>query len=151
MKIECGPVHLKDEPNYDLKQNFYITTPMALSMLKPLFLSILLLIAAMLLVATSAFSNPLPQQPLLLAQTPGTDVPMAAEQPAEPLTPKAAEVSEPANGATKGTTTNSEAADRQPATEAVSPESTPDSDRSESAGPYDMEMIKAFNRALYGS
>ena len=120
-------------------------------MLKTLFLGILLFIASTLLVANVALSSPSPERILFIAQTPVTEHHLEEIQPVEPTNPEESSSSETGNTATNNTSRDSKTANQQPATEESLPEVNLDSEKSESSGPYDMEAIKAFNRALYGS
>ncbi|NJR61043.1 MAG: hypothetical protein HC769_20770 [Cyanobacteria bacterium CRU_2_1] len=109
--------------------------------LKTWLLSLLLLIASTVLIANAAFSSPLFYQDAVLAQT-QMEPSIGGEQPEESVNPQTPEGSEPKAD---------ETGDRQRTDEEAAASSTSDQDQSQSAGPYDMESIKAFNRALYGS
>jgi hypothetical protein len=123
---------------------------MKLSLLKTLFLGILLLIASTVLLANTALSSPSSQQMLLFAQAP-TEPQIEEIQPLEPPLLQESSSPETESTPTKTTSTDSQTTTEQGASEKSPSETTSDSDRSQSAGPYDMEAIKAFNRALYGS
>ena len=120
-------------------------------MLKTLLLGILLCIASTLLSANTALSNPLPEQIQFIAQTPVGEAKIEEAQPVEPAQPQESSSPETRNSATKNTSKDSETANRQGTNKESPSGATPESKPSQSAGPYDMEAIKAFNRALYGS
>ncbi len=132
-------------------QKFPIQIPVKLSMLKTLFLGILIWIASTLLVANVALSNPSPERMLLIAQTPVTENPLKETQPVELTNPEETSSPETANTTLKNTSTENKKVIQPPENEESLPKVTPDSEQSQSSGPYDMEAIQAFNRALYGS
>lgn len=88
----------------------------------------------MLLIATVVFNASgqlsLVAHPVWLAQQ--SETPPETEQPAK-------------------TTTNIETGDQQAKSDQDTDEQKSTASSQDAAGPYDMEAIKAFNRALYGS
>ncbi|HEY9609147.1 hypothetical protein [Allocoleopsis sp.] len=124
---------------------------MKLSMLKTLLLGIFLCIASTLLTANTALSNPLPQQVRFIAQTPVGEPKIEEVQPVEPAKPQESSSPEAGNSTTKNTSKDSETANQQGTNQESPSEAASKSKASQPAGPYDMEAIKAFNRALYGS
>ncbi len=115
--------------------------------LKILCLTIVLFASATGLLTEAALSKPLVNNIAIAAQVPVTS-PSPEETPSkETTTPQSSASSE-----AKGKTANS---DRQPAdSQSVESERTqqePDKTPSVPAGPYDMQRIQQFNRALYGS
>jgi hypothetical protein len=116
---------------------------MKLSILKTLLISILLFIAPTELFTNTALSSPSPQSMGFIAQTPGIEPQIEKNQNPQPP--------ETTNATVKNTSKNSETLNQQPTKEASPSGATAQRNPSESAGPYDMEMIKAFNRGLYGS
>lgn len=109
-------------------------------MLKTLFLSVLLFITSVL-IFNPLLGVPLPQALALIAPTPVV-VAQAAQPSPQDTQP------EPENA---NPLSNDDNRAKQPETEESSARTTADRQPTESAGPYDMEAIKAFNRALYGS
>lgn len=97
-----------------------------------LFQSLIFWVASVLVIIHAIFSYPSLSMPL---------VAQAAEQ---------AEQSQPTESSSEAKPANTDKTDSSEAT-APDAEQQTASDSEESAGPYDMEAIKAFNRALYGS
>ena len=115
--------------------------------LKVLCLTLVLFITATGLVTNVALSTPFSHSVLVTAQAPVTSPSLEETPTSETTTPQASESSK-----LKGEAANST---KQPAgskrIDSERAKSTPDKTPSRSAGPYDMERIKQFNRALYGS
>lgn len=120
---------------------------MKTSILRVLFLTVVLFITSTIVITDIAFSSPLLRGSQLIAETtlngqPSAEMPSketAKIAPSEPLKTKV-EV-------TKSTQQSTQSQAGELTQKAAKPQETP----SESGGPYDMEAIKAFNRALYGS
>lgn len=120
---------------------------MKTSVLKVLCLTLVLLITATGLVTEVVLSIPLSHEILVTAQAAVTN-PLLEETPSlETAIPQASESSK-----SKGTAENitKQPADSKPR-DSERVKSALDKTPSLSAGPYDMERIKQFNRALYGS
>lgn len=111
-------------------------------MLKTIFVSVFLFFASILLVANAAWSSPL-QHGIIVAQTSVTPVPSS-----ESATPQVSKSSQTTS--TKSPKDNKAEAFKDQ-NKKTSTSSRSQNTETESGGPYDMESIKAFNRALYGS
>ena len=120
---------------------------MKISVLKVLSLTLVLFITATGLITEVALSTPLFHGMLVTAQAPVTTSSLLETPSSETTTPQASESSKSKAEAANSTQqpTDSKSVDSERA------KSTPDKKPSPSAGPYDMERIKQFNRALYGS
>jgi hypothetical protein len=124
-------------------------TPMKPSILLTCCLAIVLWLVTFSAITHLAFSQPLLDRTPIVAQVtdplPVNELPRSQTLPTPQTTDSSA--------AQEETATNTE--EKQPATSEDEQEaanrSTPESPPSESAGPYDMEAIREFNRALYGS
>ncbi len=116
-------------------------------MLNTIFLAVFRFFASILLVINVALSSPLLHGTFIIAQTSGITLPSEATPSEEPATSQASESSQTTQ---KRTPVDSKAAVEVQSKKASTP-STSGNIQSESGGPYDMESIKAFNRALYGS
>jgi hypothetical protein len=115
--------------------------------LKVLCLTLILFTSATGLLTEAALSTPLVHKIAIAAQAPVT-----SSSPEERLSNETTTPQSSASSEAKSKTANS---DRQPAdSQSVKSERTkqvPDKTPSVPAGPYDMQRIKQFNRALYGS
>ena len=120
---------------------------MKTSILRVFFLTLVLFITSTLLISDIALSSPLLSGSQFLAETTLTSQP-SAEMPSKetakinPSEPLEAKVEVP-----ESTQQSTQSQAGELTQKAAKPQETP----SESGGPYDMEAIKAFNRALYGS
>jgi hypothetical protein len=112
-------------------------------MLKNLFADLFRLIAATVLminlILLSPFSQPGLAVPLSIATSP-EQAPVTSTNPQPSGTPK-----------TQGAQKSAESQTQRNAAQKASQNSTSDKEQSKPAAPYDMEAVKAFNRALYGS
>lgn len=120
---------------------------MKTSVLKVLCLTLVLFITVTGLVTDVALGNPLSHEILVTAQAPAINPSLEETPSLEKAIPQASESSK-----SKGTAENStkQPADIKPR-DSERVKSALDKTPSPSAGPYDMERIKQFNRALYGS
>jgi hypothetical protein len=112
-------------------------------MLKTIFLSIFTFFVSSLLVANLAWSHPLQHDPSIVAQF------FQTNQPAEVTS--AADSTDTQKTESSQTSRDSREQAPQDSKRGKPTLSQSDRNQSESGGPYDMEAIKAFNRALYGS
>ncbi|HEY9620151.1 MAG TPA: hypothetical protein V6C78_07265 [Crinalium sp.] len=113
--------------------------------MKSLLLSVLswaiaLLITLTGLIAPPAFAEPLLQTNATIAQTATDDV--EQQEPSSETAPATEEKSEEAGEKSDRQSSESESTSTQSSSEKTPPPS---------AGPYDMDNIQNFNRALYGS
>lgn len=120
---------------------------MKTSVLKVLCLTLVLFITATGLITEVAFSTPLFHGMLVTAQAPVTKSSLLETPSSETTTPQASESSKSKVEAANST---KQPAESKPV-DSERVKSKPDKKPSPSAGPYDMERIKQFNRALYGS
>lgn len=120
---------------------------MKTSVLKVLSLTLLLFITTTGLITEVAFSTPLFHGMLVTAQAPVTASSLLETPSSETTTPQASESSKSKVEAANST---KQPAESKPV-DSERVKSKPDKTPSPSAGPYDMERIKQFNRALYGS
>lgn len=117
------------------------------SVLKVLCLTLVLFITATNFLTEVALSIPLSARLLVTAQSPVTSPSLKETPSLKTAAPQASESS-----TSKGKVENSTEQPRDRKTvDSERVKSTPDKTPSPSAGPYDMERIKQFNRALYGS
>jgi hypothetical protein len=117
-------------------------------MLKIIFLAAFLFFTSILLVPNAALSSPLLHGTFISVQTSVTSPPSEATPSSKPATPQASESSQTER---KRTPLDSIAPAPEVESKEVPTSSKSSNTQSESGGPYDMESIKAFNRALYGS
>lgn len=128
----CACVELRSKVEF--YQTFHIVF-----MLKNSLSRIVLWIASILLMANATLSTPVFASTLLMAQTsPDTSITDTQE-------------SNPSESETEAETPASDREATKPKGDRTAPATNSNQDKSESTGPYDMEAIKAFNRALYGS
>jgi hypothetical protein len=120
---------------------------MKTSVLKVLCLTLVLFITATGLITEVAFSTPLFHGMLVTDQAPVTASSLEETPSSETTTPQASESSKSKVEAANST---KQPAESKPV-DSERVKSKPDKKPSPSAGPYDMERIKQFNRALYGS
>jgi cytoskeletal protein RodZ len=131
--------------NYDLRINSLIESRKA--MLKNLFLGMFQWIASAILIVNLALFNPFAQP------VPFTSLPIAAspvEQPSSATSINPQPSSEPTPQDESRPAELQRRDGQNPAQDLTSDQKT-NQDQAEPAAPYDMEAIKAFNRALYGS
>lgn len=113
-------------------------------MLKIIFLAVFLFSVSILTIDNAALSSPLLHGTFIAAQTLETSLPSKVKPSSESAIPQA---SESAQTNQKSTPVESKISEKE---ENSIPEKSSNT-QSDSGGPYDMESIKAFNRALYGS
>ena len=113
-------------------------------MLKNLIADLFRLIAATILIVNLALLSPFSQPglavPLSIAASP-EQPPVTSANPQPSGTPKTQDA----------TQKSAESQTQRSADQNASQNSTSDKEQSKPAAPYDMEAVKAFNRALYGS
>lgn len=120
---------------------------MKTSILRVLFLTVVLFITSTLVITDIALSSVLLRGSPLLAETTLTSQPSAEMPSKETANIDPSEPLETKVKVTKSTQESTQSKAGELTQKASQPQETP----SESGGPYDMEAIKAFNRALYGS
>ncbi|HAJ60577.1 MAG TPA: hypothetical protein DCP31_16020 [Cyanobacteria bacterium UBA8543] len=120
---------------------------MKTSVLKVLCLTLVLFITATGLVTQVAWSTPLFHGVQVTAQAPVTSPALKKIPSSQTAIPQ---VSESSKSEGKMDTRAKQPADSK-ALDSERAKATPDKETSASVGPYDMERIKQFNRALYGS
>ena len=119
---------------------------MKTSILKTFLLTVVLFITS-ILVISMALSNPLLRGSQFIAETTLTSQPSAEMPSKETANITPSEPSKAKVEVTESTQQSTQSKAGELTQKASQTQETP----SESGGPYDMEAIKAFNRALYGS
>ncbi|GET40078.1 hypothetical protein [Microseira wollei] len=120
---------------------------MKTSILRVFLLTVVLFITSMLVISDMALSNPLWRGSQFIAETTLTSQPSAEVLSQETANITPSEPSKAKVEVTESTQQSTQSKAGELTQKASQPQETP----SESGGPYDMEAIKAFNRALYGS
>lgn len=120
---------------------------MKTSILRVFFLTLVLFITSTLLISDIAFSSPLISGSQFLAETTLTNQPSPEMRSKETVNIAPSAPLETKVEVTESTQESTQSKADELTQKAAQPQATP----SESGGPYDMEAIKAFNRALYGS
>jgi hypothetical protein len=120
---------------------------MKISRLKTFCLTILFLIVSTVGMADLAFSYPLSQQPLILAQTPATP----PEPTVNPALKQATESSIPPARKETSSSPSQPASGNQPATTSQQEKTSPTKEKSQPSKPSNTDTFGAFDRALYGS
>lgn len=120
---------------------------MKTSILRVFFLTLVLFITSTLLTSDIALSSSLLSGSQFLAETTLTSQPSAEMPSKETANITPSEPLETKVEVTKNTQESKQSKAGNLTQKAAKPQQT----QSESGGPYDMEAIKAFNRALYGS
>jgi hypothetical protein len=117
-------------------------------MLKNLFLGMFQWITSAILIINLALLNPF-AQPVLFASLPIAVSP--AEHPSSATSINSQPPSEPTPQDESREPAELQRRESQNPAQDLTSDQKPDKEQAEPAAPYDMETIKAFNRALYGS